>query len=59
MLAGLALSLPFMFDATNSLITTTVYDKTKNLPLTWYIGCGVCVFSFICGIGMNKYILKN
>ncbi len=59
MLAGLALSLPFAFDAINSLVTTSLYDKTNNLPLTWYIGCGVCVFSLACGFGMNKLILKN
>jgi|688.fasta_scaffold1178968_2 hypothetical protein len=49
MLAGLALALPFVFDAINSLITTVVYDLTNNLPLVWYIGCGVCLLSLACG----------
>ena len=57
MLAGLALSLPFAFDAINSLVTTAVYDSTNNLPLTWYIGCLVCIFSLICGFWMKKSII--
>lgn len=56
-LAGLALALPFAFDALNSVTTTAVYDATNNLPLTWYIGCGVCVVSLLCGIWLNKSII--
>lgn len=56
-LAGLALALPFAFDALNSVTTTAVYDATNNLPLTWYIGCGVCVVSLLCGVWMNKSII--
>lgn len=56
-LAGMALALPFIFDAVNSATTTAVYDATLNLPLVWYIGVAVCIFSLICGIWMNKSII--
>ena len=46
---GTALALPFLFDALNSLITTAVYDETKNLPLPWYIGCAFWAVSVLCG----------
>lgn len=56
-LAGMALALPFTFDAFNSVITTAVYDATQNVPLVWYIGSGVCFVSLLLGIWMNKSII--
>jgi len=57
-IAGLALSLPFAFDALNSVTTTTVYNETHNLPLCWWIGVGVCFLSVGSGIWLNKSILS-
>ena len=58
-LMGAALAIPFLFDATNSLVTTSVYDSTHSLTLPWYIGCGVCVFSLLAGIWTNMSIIGN
>lgn len=56
-LMGAALSLPFFFDAVNSLVSTLVYDQTSYLPLPWYIGAGVCFVSLVCGVLMNEKII--
>lgn len=58
-LAGLALALPFLFDALNSVTTTAVYNSTNNLPLCWWIGVVVCLLSLGSGIWLNSSILSK
>lgn len=57
MLMGFGLSAPFMFDALNAVVTPAVYNETENLPLTWYIGSGVCLYSLLMGLYLSKKII--
>ena len=54
---GFGLSAPFIFDAINAVVTPAVYNKTENLPLAWYIGSGVCLYSLLTGLYLSKKIL--
>lgn len=54
MVMSIALSLPFIFDSINSLVTTRVYDATASMSLPWYIGAAVCLLSFLAGVLILK-----
>jgi MFS family permease len=54
---SVALSLPFIFDSLNSLVTTRVYDATNSMIYPWYIGIIVCIFSLIAGLLLYKLYL--
>lgn len=56
---GFGLSAPFIFDALNAVVTPAVYDATLNLPLTWYIGTAVCIYSILAGVYLLKKIIKE
>ena len=56
---GFGLSAPFVFDALNAVVTPAFYNKTENLPLTWYIGSGVCIYSLLAGIYLSKKIINH
>jgi quinol-cytochrome oxidoreductase complex cytochrome b subunit len=56
---GICLSLPFLFDAINSVVTTHVYDATHNLALTWYIAAFVCVLSILAALTISSLFLKS
>ena len=49
---SVALSLPFVFDSLNSLVTTRVYDATNSMVLPWYIGIGVSILSIIAAVAL-------
>ena len=53
---SIAITLPFVFDSLNSVVTTFVYDQTHNLPLGWWIGCCFCLVSLISGIFLSSYM---
>ena len=56
---GICLSLPFIMDALNSLITTHVYDSTKYMALPWYIGAFIAFISLIAAFKIDTiYITK-
>lgn len=46
---SIALSLPFIFDSLNSLVTTRVYDYTSTMVWPWGIGIIVSIVSVISG----------
>ena len=56
---GICLSLPFVFDALNSIITTHVFDATKNMALTWYIASFMALLSIITAIWIDKIYLRE
>jgi hypothetical protein len=49
---SVALSLPYVFDSLNSLVTTRVYDATNSMVLPWYIGIGVSILSIIAAFAL-------
>lgn len=56
---GICLSLPFIMDALNSITTTYVYDTTKYMALTWYIGAFIAFISLLAALKIDqKYIRK-
>lgn len=56
---GICLSLPFAFDALNSIITTHVFDATKNMALTWYIASFMALLSIVTAIWIDKIYLRE
>lgn len=56
---GLALSLPFLFDSINSIVTTITYDSTHSMALPWVIGCGVCLLSLAAGLALIKIYVNR
>jgi len=56
---SVALSLPFLFDAVNSLVTTRVYDVTGSISIPYYIGTGVCMFALFCGLVLIKSYVRR
>lgn len=56
---SVALSLPFIFDSLNSVVTTRVYDSTNSMVLPWYIGIVVCIFSIISAIFLYKIYIVD
>lgn len=56
---GVSLSLPFLMDAINSAVTTTIYDATGYMALTWYVGAVLCFFSLICGMMLHKQFMAK
>jgi len=49
---SVALSLPYVFDSLNSLVTTRVYDARHSMVFPWYIGIGVSVLSIIAAVAL-------
>lgn len=56
---GICMCLPFVFDAVNSVVTTHVYDATKNIALPWYIASFVALLSFGTAIAIDKKYLTT
>jgi hypothetical protein len=46
---GLCLNVPYIFNALNSFITSSVQNQTDNMPLCFYIGTGFCLVSLLFG----------
>jgi len=46
-------------DAINSAVTTTIYDATGYMALTWYVGAVLCFFSLICGMMLHKQFMAK
>lgn len=60
MVISVALSLPFLFDAINSVVTTRVYDATGKMVYPWYIGTAVALSCIVSGwILYKNYIAKK
>lgn len=60
MVISVALSLPFLFDAINSVVTTRVYDVTGKMVYPWYIGTAVAFSCIVSGwILYKNYIVKK
>lgn len=56
---GICLTLPFVFDALNSVITTHVFDATKDMALTWYIAAFMAFLSIFTAIWIDKIYLRK
>jgi len=56
---SVALSLPFVFDSLNSLLTTHIYDWTETMTIPYLIGVIVCVISLLSGFLIMKLYVKQ
>ncbi len=54
---GICMCLPFICDAINSIVTTHVYDATKNIALPWYIASFVAIMSIGMAVTIDKKYL--
>jgi hypothetical protein len=55
---SVALSLPFIFDSINSLLTTHIYDWTEAMVIPYLIGVIVCIISLLSGFLVIKLYVK-
>jgi MFS family permease len=55
---SVALSLPFILDSVNSIVTTRVYDSTNSMSIPWYIGIAVSLTSVIAAFFLNGMYIK-
>lgn len=55
---GICLSLPFIMDSVNSVVTTTVYDSTGYMALPWYIGSFWGLFSLCMAFILHQKYFK-
>ena len=53
---NLCYSIPLLFDALNSVVSTAWYDSTLKLYVPLFVGTMFCVISLICGVIMIKRI---
>ena len=50
MVLSMSLSIPFMFDSINSLVTTQIYNATNNVSDPYLVSAGVCGLSVSCAL---------
>ena len=54
----MCLSIPFIFDSFNSLVTTQIYDATQSMSNPWYASVGVCLLSMFAGMWVYKLYIR-
>lgn len=48
------MSIPMLFQALETILTTEVYIKSSSIPLTIYVSSATCLLSLIAGIIIVK-----
>jgi MFS family permease len=56
---SIGLSLPFIFDSLNSLVTTRVYDSTQAMIWPWSIGIIVSIISVTSGFVLYFFFIRK
>jgi hypothetical protein len=58
MALGLAITVPELGNALNSVVTPIIYEKAQSLGPPLFTSVGVCSFSFLCAVSaalLDKY----
>ena len=58
MVLSMSLSIPFIFDSVNSLVTTQIYNATGNASDPYFVSTGVCGLSIISGLLIYKFYIR-
>jgi MFS family permease len=56
---SMCLSLPFLFYALDSVVTTQLYDSTNAMSVPWYASTAVCLLSFLSGLAIFQIYIRG
>lgn len=56
---GLCFNIPYVFNALNSFLTSSIQSQTDNMPLCFYIGAGFYCISLIFGLLTIIFFLND
>ena len=56
---GLCFNIPYVFNALNSFLTSSIQSQTDDMPLCFFIGAGFCCISLIFGLLTIIFFLND